>query len=56
MHANGLVAHLLVPRDILKRIVDVFSVGVGIDHQAFTALAAQQVVDRRVERLALDVP
>ena len=35
---------------------DVRSVGVGVDEAALAGLAAEKVVDGRVEGLALDVP
>ena len=37
-------------------MVDVFAERVCIDQHAVSTLAAQQVVDGRVQRLALDVP
>ena len=56
LHANGFVAHFLVAGHIFKSVIDVFAVGVGVDHKAFAALAAEKVVDRGIERFAFDVP
>src|SRR5580658_7285001 len=56
LHANGLVAQLLVPRNIFECVIDVTAGGVAIDKYAVAALAAKQVIDRSVESFALDVP
>ena len=42
--------------DGVEGFFDVAAVGVGVDEDTLAALAAEQVVDGRVERFALDVP
>jgi len=56
LHADRLEARLLLPRHVFEGAVDILAAGVGVDQHAVAALAAQQVIDRRIERLALDVP
>ena len=56
LRADGLVAHLLVLRDGRDGVFEVAPVGVAVHQHAVARSAADQVVDGRVERLALDVP
>src|ERR1035441_5378654 len=42
--------------NIFQRMFKVFAVGVRIDHDAIATFASQQVVDRGIQRLSLDVP
>ena len=43
-------------RDVVAGFFDVVAVRVAVDQDGIAAASAEQVVDRRVERLALDVP
>src|ERR1700677_1224989 len=52
----GEIALLHVAADRIKGFLDVAAIGVRIDQHTFTALSSEQVVNRSVERLALDVP
>ena len=45
-----------MPGHIFEGVIDVLAVGVGIRQHTLAALAAQQVVHRRIESLPLDVP
>ena len=56
LRADGEVAFVHVLADGVERFGDVGAVGVGVDEAALAGLAAEQVVDGRVEGLALDVP
>ena len=54
--ANGGIAHLPVALYLVHGLCDVAPGSMGIDQDMVAALAAEQVVDRDTERLALDVP
>src|SRR3954447_11478431 len=45
-----------MPGHVVQRVVDVLAEGVAVNQNAFAAFASEQVVHRRIERLALDVP
>ena len=46
----------MILRDFLGSLFDVAPIGVSVDHHSGSALAAEQVVDGRFQRFALDVP
>src|ERR1700722_835814 len=56
LHANGLVAEVAMAGDVFEGVIDIFAGGVAVDEHAFTAFAAEQVIDGSVESLAFDVP
>ena len=45
-----------MPRHILERVLQVLAIGMRIHQHALATLAAQQVIYRRFERLAFNVP
>ena len=56
LHADRLVAHLHVLARPSHKLGDVVPVGVAVDHDALAAPAAQQLIERHVRPLGLDVP
>jgi hypothetical protein len=56
LSADGEVALGLIFPDGVDGFFDVAAVGVGVDEDALTGFAAEQVVDGSVEGFALDVP
>ena len=56
LRAYGQVAHFFVAQHFFYRVRDVAAVGVAVDHDAAAAASAQQLVQRHVGGLGLDVP
>ncbi len=54
--ADRLIALVDIAGDLVKRVGDVVTVRVAIDHDLFARLAAQQIVKRHAGHLGLDVP
>src|SRR5467141_1322112 len=56
LRANGFVAELGVFGDGGNGVVDIFAAGVAVHQDGFARGAAEQLIDRNVERFALNVP
>jgi len=56
LHADEVIALLLELAHVVHHFLRVAPVGVRIDSRRLAAFAAQQVIDRHVGQLALDVP
>src|SRR6267142_5501092 len=56
LRANGFVAELGVFGDGGNSVVDIFAAGVAVHQDGFARGAAEQLIDRNVERFAFDVP
>ena len=56
LHAHGFVTQLNMAGDFLQATVDVLARGMPIHHDPLAALATQQLVQRHVGGLGLDVP
>src|SRR3546814_4693826 len=56
LRTHRLVALLQILADPVRGLGEVAAVGVGVDHGAVAAPAAEQLVERQVAGLGLDVP
>jgi len=56
LHPHSLVTQRDVMRDRVHQVFKVGPGGMGVDHRAVAALAAEQLVERHVRQLALDIP
>src|SRR5690606_22408248 len=56
LHANGAITFFFGFTHCLKRGIQILTVGVGVGHDVVAAAATEQLIERHIGRLGLDVP